>query len=93
MVTLGPTQPSPLLGHPEVACPDGTPPATAVRLPARFIWPAPANVRAIRCVAGLIWITQEGDPRDHVLAAGQSFMSDRSGKIVVQAMDDSTIRV
>jgi hypothetical protein len=49
----------------------------------------------ITCVAGQIWITQTGDARDHLLAAGKSFLSPRGarGKIVVQAMTRANISI
>ena len=39
------------------------------------------NAKGIRvsCVRGVAWITQERDPRDLILAAGQSVVLDRPG--------------
>ncbi len=42
---------------------------------------------AIRCVSGSIWLTQEGDARDHWLVAGVSFCVDRGGRAVLGALD------
>ncbi len=37
--------------------------------------------------AGKVWLTQHGDPRDVVLGPGESFVIDRAGRTVVQALD------
>ena len=39
----------------------------------------------IRCLSGTLWVTQEGDPRDHILAAGDEFLIEAPGAVVVQA--------
>jgi hypothetical protein len=39
----------------------------------------------VRCLDGLVWITQDGDRADHILGAGGSFRVDRDGAVVVQA--------
>jgi len=47
---------------------------------------------AITCCAGTVWITQEGDPRDIFLGAGESFTLDRAGLALIYAlkgMEDS----
>jgi hypothetical protein len=43
----------------------------------------------IECVAGVLWITQDRDPRDIVLRAGESFRLDRNGRTVVFALADA----
>jgi len=40
----------------------------------------------IRVHVGSIWLTQEGDARDHYLVAGQSFRLDRAGTALVTAL-------
>ena len=66
---------------------------TTTRLDAGRAYPVRAAAR-IRCLAGDVWITQEGNPRDIVLARGGEFVPARRGKIVVQALsDDAAIRV
>jgi hypothetical protein len=45
---------------------------------------------AIRCVAGKLWLTQEGDVRDYVVPAGTTFCTDRSGRVVVSAIDGAS---
>lgn len=51
------------------------------------------NARGLRvsCVRGAIWITQERDPRDLILASGQSVVLDRAGLAVVYAFKDAVI--
>lgn len=44
----------------------------------------------IRCLEGMLWITQEGDVRDYILKAGDSFRTDRKGKVVLQALNHSS---
>ena len=45
--------------------------------------------RRVECVSGAIWITQDGDLRDIVLAAGESFDFDRRGEALLSAFADS----
>jgi hypothetical protein len=55
----------------------------------------------VMCCAGTVWITQEGDPRDIFLTAGQRFTFDRPGLAFIRAeegmkdewMSDSGITV
>ena len=43
----------------------------------------------IECVSGSLWVTQDGDPRDIVLAAGESFAFDQRGDALVSALDEA----
>lgn len=45
--------------------------------------------RRVECLAGSVWITQDRDRRDIVLAAGQGFTLDRPGMAVVSALSDA----
>ncbi|MEW5721665.1 MAG: DUF2917 domain-containing protein, partial [Thermodesulfobacteriota bacterium] len=47
----------------------------------------------IQCVKGTLWVTQENDPNDHVLESGDQFTVTLRGKVVVQAMKESFLRV
>jgi hypothetical protein len=49
--------------------------------------------RAILCQEGAIWITQEGDPRDHVISAGEMFLISQRGEMVVQALVDARMQL
>lgn len=46
---------------------------------------------ALRCKTGILWITQENDPRDHILSQRESFIPDQRGRIVVWAMSDAVV--
>jgi hypothetical protein len=45
------------------------------------------------CVAGVVWITQEGDPRDLFVAAGQSLTLSPRGLTLVTALEPATVHV
>lgn len=45
--------------------------------------------RRLECLSGSIWITQDGDLRDIVLAAGEGFDFDRRGDALLSAFADS----
>lgn len=47
----------------------------------------------VECVAGSVWITCEGDPEDHVLAAGERVRTTRRGKLVTLALEPARVRI
>jgi len=47
----------------------------------------------ISCVAGRLWVTATGRPDDPVLAPGEMVTFSGRGKIVVQALRTTTLRV
>lgn len=49
--------------------------------------------RTVRAHAGRVWITEENEPRDVVLEAGESFRLVRSGLAVVEAFSDASISI
>ena len=40
----------------------------------------------VLCTAGILWLTQQGDPDDHFLTTGQSFTLTRPGTVLVQGL-------
>lgn len=38
------------------------------------------------CREGQVWLTREGDGKDHILAAGETLRLDQPGLVVVQAL-------
>lgn len=40
----------------------------------------------IRCLEGVLWVSQEGDGDDHLLRSGQSLRLERKGLVLVQGM-------
>lgn len=46
---------------------------------------------AIVCHSGSVWVTQDGDQRDIILDAGESFVLDRNGATLVQALEQSAV--
>jgi Protein of unknown function (DUF2917) len=47
---------------------------------------------AILVTNGVLWVTQEGDPKDYVLSAGEHFVANRHGTVVVEALTDAAMR-
>ena len=45
----------------------------------------------IRCEQGVLWVTQDNDTRDIVLAAGESFQPDRKGTVLVYALERASL--
>jgi hypothetical protein len=45
----------------------------------------------IECDGGLVWVTQEGEPNDYWLPAGETLVLPRSGRVVIEAAQASRI--
>jgi hypothetical protein len=52
------------------------------------VWPGQTGV-AIGVKHGKLWVTQTGDPVDHILSAGESFTAEGRGMLVVEALEQS----
>ncbi len=62
--------------------------STLVALPRGTLWSehVHASGLTLTCQDGWIWVTCEGDAKDHVLTAGRCVRLDRPGLVVVQAL-------
>ena len=40
---------------------------------------------------GTVWVTEEGDDRDHVIGPGDAFTVARPGRTIVQALQDAWV--
>lgn len=49
--------------------------------------------KTVVCHSGSVWVTQDGDPRDVILRAGESFTLDRKGPALLQAFAPGSISV
>jgi hypothetical protein len=47
----------------------------------------------LESVRGGLWVTQSGDPEDHWVQPGQTFVVSRRGKVVVTGLPHSHLRV
>jgi hypothetical protein len=69
-------------------------PRTIIGLDAREVVTLPdARGATLRVTRGTLWITQEGDPQDVVLRAGDSWLVERNGLVVVEAQNDANFLV
>lgn len=42
--------------------------------------------RVVRCLSGVVWVTQEGDAQDHLLARCEEMRVERGGILAIQAL-------
>ena len=56
-------------------------------------WIARPLGRTIRCEAGTLWLTFDGDPQDLILEAGQSHRCDKASKLGIHAMNAARLSV
>lgn len=47
----------------------------------------------VRCEAGALWITQEGEVTDHVITDGECFTGRRGARLVIFSLADSQLRL
>ncbi len=48
---------------------------------------------AIECKNGVIWVTRAGGHKDHILNAGERYIPDAKGSIVIQALGESYVNI
>ena len=56
-------------------------------------WIAQPLGRTIRCEAGTLWLTFDGEPLDLILEAGQSHRCDKASKLGIHAMTAARVSV
>jgi hypothetical protein len=49
--------------------------------------------KAIECKNGVIWVTRAGGHRDHILNAGERYLPDTKGDIVIEAIGESQVNI
>jgi len=47
----------------------------------------------VSCRKGVLWLTQTGNPGDHLIRAGEDFSIDGPGAVLVSALEDSAYAV
>lgn len=47
----------------------------------------------VECLQGILWITQDSDPRDIFLSAGEHHIADRRPRMIVQALESGLVRI
>jgi len=70
-------------------------PFPEIGIPKGRIWRLAGDHRgqSIRCVKGTLWITQARDLKDYVLTNGETFQVNSRDSILVEAMQDSRLRI
>jgi len=68
-------------------------PALAQLNPGQFLKVRDAKGQTLAVFDGLVWVTQDGDPRDAFIAKGGVFTFDRPGLAIVEAMQESRLAV
>ena len=48
---------------------------------------------SLRCRSGMMWVTQEGDPEDHIITFPGRFETRRPGKVAVVALEPTRFEV
>lgn len=74
--------------------PDALAPAEMVHLCGDEIWSGSPGARGmrLRCTAGTLWVTQAGGAGDHIVRAGDAFVTAARGKVVVQTSGEASFR-
>ena len=52
-----------------------------------------AGGASIACERGLVWVTEEGEPDDRWLPSGETMIVARSGRVVIEAAQESRITI
>jgi Protein of unknown function (DUF2917) len=49
--------------------------------------------RVVSCRKGILWLTQTGNPGDHLIRAGEVFAIDRPGAVLISALEEALYTV
>jgi Protein of unknown function (DUF2917) len=49
--------------------------------------------RVVSCRKGILWLTQTGNPGDHLIRAGVAFAIEQPGRVVISALEESLYTV
>ncbi len=47
----------------------------------------------VNCNHGVLWITNSGDPYDHIVGSGRRFSPKRKGNVLIEAMRDAYVDI
>ena len=47
----------------------------------------------IECFNGCVWVTQDGNPKDILLEAGETLVVDQPARVLVHALESSQVRL
>ncbi len=66
-----------------------------VQLSAQQIWRENGDHRGqvVTCLRGIVWLTHEGIPGDHVLLPGQEFVVAQRGLLLAQGLRDAVLQI
>lgn len=66
-----------------------------VKLPAQHIWRESGDHRGqvVTCVRGIVWLTHDSMPGDHVLTPGQEFVVVQQGLLLAQGLRDAVLEI
>ncbi|MGQ0655741.1 MAG: DUF2917 domain-containing protein [Betaproteobacteria bacterium] len=65
-----------------------------IELPAQAVLPVDQTRGAsVRCLEGVLWITEEGNRNDYVVQSGEVFQLSGDGRAVIQALHPSRVAV
>ncbi len=48
---------------------------------------------AIECKNGVIWVTRTGGHKDHILNAGERYIPEAKGSIVIESIGESQVNI
>ena len=49
--------------------------------------------QSIRCLDGMVWVTQQGDDRDRFLNGGEMYLSNLPCIVLIQALKDAKVKI